>query len=94
MKGRSMIETMRRAARTISGGAPRAFAACLFVAAALGAAAQAFEVRTEKDEGGWKLVVDGRDFQVKGVVWAFTPIGENYSYDLWSKPEEIGRAHV
>lgn len=40
------------------------------------------------DDKGWKMVVDGKDFFIKGVTWSYTPIGENYSYDLWSKPDE------
>lgn len=56
--------------------------------------AQGSKVEAVKDEGGWKLVADGRDFQVKGVVWSFTPVGENYTYDLWSRPEDFIRRTI
>jgi len=56
--------------------------------------AEAFKVETVKDEKGWRLLVDGKDFQVKGVVWSFTPIGENYSYDLFTRPEDYIRRTI
>ena len=46
------------------------------------------KVTTLKDANGWKLQVNGKDHFVKGVVWGYTPIGENYAYNLWGKPEE------
>ena len=49
-------------------------------------------VSTVKDENGWKLQVDGSDYFVKGVVWEYTPKGENASYDLWDGSEEHIRA--
>lgn len=51
--------------------------------------AMANKVQVVKDENGWKLLVDGKPFFVKGVVWSYTPIGENYSYNLWEKPEDF-----
>ncbi|MEM7675708.1 MAG: hypothetical protein AAF449_06855, partial [Myxococcota bacterium] len=44
---------------------------------------------TVKDEGGWKLKVNGEDFMVFGMNWSYMPIGENYSYDFWHKPDEF-----
>lgn len=49
-------------------------------------------VTTYKDDKGWKIQVSGRDHYVKGVVWGYTPRGENYTYSLWSKPEKHIRA--
>jgi len=49
-------------------------------------------VSTVRDENGWKLQVDGRDYYVKGVVWEYTPSGENASYNLWAESEEHVRA--
>jgi hypothetical protein len=46
-------------------------------------------VRTYKDENGWKLLVNGKDYYVKGMVWSYTPRGENYTYDLWGQPDEF-----
>jgi hypothetical protein len=45
------------------------------------------KVAMQQDEGGWKLKVDGEDYFVKGIVWGYTPIGENYAYNLWAKPD-------
>jgi beta-galactosidase len=65
----------------------------LVVAFALvaGASAQAAtpHVEVHKDERGWKLVVDGRDFFVYGMNWGYQPIGTNYSYSLWAQPDAV-----
>ncbi|WP_304243578.1 glycoside hydrolase family 2 TIM barrel-domain containing protein [Gracilinema caldarium] len=50
--------------------------------------AQAQYVQTVKDSDGWRLVIDNKPVEIKGMVWAYTPIGQNYAYDLWSQPEE------
>ncbi len=41
------------------------------------------------DSSGWKLQVAGRDFLVRGMNWDYIPIGQNYSFDLWSQPEDV-----
>ncbi len=47
-------------------------------------------VKVAKDpEMGWRLLVDGEEMAVHGVVWSFVPIGENYSYSLWDQPKEL-----
>lgn len=46
-------------------------------------------VSTYQDDYGWKLKVNGDDYFVKGIVWAYTPIGENYSYNLWGHKDEF-----
>jgi beta-galactosidase/beta-glucuronidase len=53
--------------------------------------AQVDEVRTYKDGKGWKLLVNGKDYYIKGVVWRYTPIGRNYSYDLFDQPDALIR---
>ena len=45
-------------------------------------------VTTFKDADGWKLQVNGEDYYVKGVVWGYTPRGQNYAYNLWSKSDD------
>jgi hypothetical protein len=45
-------------------------------------------VKTYQDNSGWKLLVNGESYFVKGVVWGYTPIGETYSYNLWTKPDD------
>jgi len=46
------------------------------------------KVTTYHDNLGWKLRVNGQDFFVKGVVWGYTPKGENYAYNLWANTGE------
>ncbi len=41
------------------------------------------------DAGGSRLQVDGRDFMVLGMNWDYLPIGQNYTYSLWSQPDEV-----
>jgi hypothetical protein len=41
------------------------------------------------DDSGSRLQVDGRDFMVFGMNWGYMPIGQNYTYSLWTKPDEI-----
>lgn len=47
------------------------------------------KVTTYQDSKGWKLKVNGKDFYMKGVVWGYTPKNENYTYNLWSKPDHF-----
>ncbi len=47
------------------------------------------KVTTYQDENGWKLKVNGKDFYVKGMVWGYSPRGENYSYNLWGQSDEL-----
>ena len=67
----------------------------LAIALALGlplaAHAQADRVTTYKDEQGWKLQVNGQDFYVKGMVWSYTPRGQNYTYNLWAESDDFIR---
>ncbi len=52
-------------------------------------------VKTAKDpEMGWRLMVDGKPMAIHGVVWSFTPIGENYSFDLWSQSRSYIKAMI
>jgi len=46
-------------------------------------------VTTSKSDDGWRLLVNGEPFYIDGVVWSYTPIGENYTYNLWNEPEEL-----
>ena len=54
--------------------------------------AQADQVRVVSDEGGIKLLVNGEPFMVNGMNWDYFPIGTNYSYSLWSQPDDIIKA--
>ncbi|MCB9647833.1 MAG: hypothetical protein H6730_14685 [Deltaproteobacteria bacterium] len=46
-------------------------------------------VRIVHDAAGYKLQVEGRDFMVFGMNWGYMPIGQNYSYDFWAKPDDF-----
>lgn len=41
------------------------------------------QVRVQKNDDGYKLIVDGKDFMIKGMNWDYYPIGANYTYNLW-----------
>lgn len=51
--------------------------------------AQAHKVTVEKNEKGMKLEVNGKDFMVNGMNWDYFPIGTNYSYSLWTQPDDF-----
>jgi beta-galactosidase len=75
-----------------TGNASRSLAAILILSVSfLNQATAADKVTTYKDDNGWKLQVNGNDFYIKGVVWGYTPINENYTYNLWGQPDEFIR---
>ena len=49
--------------------------------------AAAEPVKVVADEQGMQLVVAGKPMMVFGMNWDYQPIGENYSYDFWGKPD-------
>jgi len=51
--------------------------------------AQVEQVSVVNDERGSKLQINGKDFFVIGMNWDYFPIGENYSYSLWTQPEDL-----
>ena len=57
-------------------------------------AVRQYTVELQQDSNGWQLLVDSEPFPIQGVVWAFTPIGENYNYELWDQPEKIIRETI
>ncbi|MBT8468897.1 MAG: hypothetical protein KJN97_09125, partial [Deltaproteobacteria bacterium] len=46
-------------------------------------------VKVHKDARGYQLLVDGKPTMVFGMNWGYMPIGQNYTYDFWSKPDEV-----
>ncbi len=69
---------------------------CLLLAAAalsmpVDSHAQAHDVITVKDDGGWRMQVDGEDYYIKGVVWGYSPRGQNYTYNLWGESDDFIR---
>ena len=63
----------------------------VFSASFAGQAHAADVVTTHKDESGWKLLVNGNDYYIKGVVWGYTPRGQNYSYNLYAESDDFIR---
>ena len=53
--------------------------------------AQVDKVTTFKDDSGWKLQVNGEDYYMKGVVWGYTPRGQNYTYNLFGQSDDFIR---
>ncbi len=60
----------------------------VFCVSVTGQAQAADVVTTRKDDSGWKLLVNGEDFYVKGVVWGYSPRGANYAYNLWDESDD------
>ncbi|MEL7536458.1 MAG: hypothetical protein AAFX44_10515 [Pseudomonadota bacterium] len=69
----------------------RLLAVALFVCAPLVVQAQVDKVTAYKDENGWKLQVNGEDYYVKGMVWSYSPRGQNYSYNLFGQSDDYIR---
>jgi len=46
-------------------------------------------VKVHKDERGYQLLIDGKPTMVFGMNWGYMPIGQNYTYDFWGKPDEV-----
>ena len=45
-------------------------------------------VRTvQNQDGGWELLVDGKQFFVKGVNWAINPPGTSFTFNLWNESD-------
>ncbi len=47
------------------------------------------EVTVHTDDRGSTLRIDGVDTMLFGMNWDYLPIGENYAYDFWSKPDPM-----
>ena len=63
-------------------------AVLLVFCAPLASHAQVDKVDVVKGADGWKLLVNGEDYYVKGVVWGYTPRGQNYTYNLFGQSDE------
>ena len=50
--------------------------------------AQVNKVDVVKSADGWRLQVDGEDYYMKGVVWGYTPRGQNYTYNLFGQTDD------
>lgn len=46
-------------------------------------------VQVVRDDSGFRLTVDDREFFVMGMNWDYFPVGTNYSFRLWDEPDDI-----
>ncbi|MEM9053049.1 MAG: hypothetical protein AAGC47_13425 [Bacteroidota bacterium] len=53
------------------------------------AKAEATDVKLVDSGDGIRLNVDGQDYFVKGMNWAYFPIGTNFNFDIWSQPDHF-----
>ena len=51
--------------------------------------AQVERVSIVNDEKGSKLQINGKDFFIIGMNWDYFPIETNYTYSLWTQPDEF-----
>ncbi|NNF05813.1 MAG: glycosidase [Candidatus Eisenbacteria bacterium] len=51
--------------------------------------AQSTVTKVVSDDDGHYITVDGEKFFVLGMNWGYIPIGTNYSFNLFSKPDDI-----
>ena len=68
------------------------FLKLLFILVLMPAFGQANKVSVDKATDGMRLKVDGKDFMINGMNWDYFPIGQNFSYSLWTKSEDIIKA--
>ena len=52
------------------------------------------KITVQKDQNGWRLFDGNKPVEVKGVVWSYTPIGETFNYDLFSKDDAFIRKMI
>ena len=63
--------------------------ACVPAHAQSGTAGVRETVHVTRDDTGTRLQVEGRDFLVRGMNWDYTPIGQNYAFDLWQQSDDM-----
>ncbi len=63
--------------------------AMFIIAASPPLTGQSHKVSVLKQSDGMTLTVDDKAFMINGMNWDYIPIGQNYSYSLWTQPEEI-----
>ena len=67
--------------------------AIILAMSSLGAAASAPypQITIVNDDEGSMMLVDGKPFMINGMNWDYFPIGTNYSYSLWTQPDNVIR---
>ena len=54
--------------------------------------AQSNTISVRKTESGFKLNVNGNDMFINGMNWDYFPVGTNFSYSLWTQPDNVIKA--
>lgn len=49
------------------------------------------QITVVNDDNGSMMLVDGKPFMINGMNWDYFPIGTNYSYSLWTQPDDVIR---
>ena len=65
------------------------FLGLLLILFSINFSAQTDKIYVESNEKGMTLQVKGKPFMINGMNWDYVPIGENYSYNFWSKPDDF-----
>ncbi len=52
------------------------------------------KITIQKDANGWRVFDGDSPIEIKGVVWAFTPIGESYNYNLFAHSDSYIRKMI
>jgi hypothetical protein len=68
------------------------FLKLLFILALMPLFGQANKVSVDKATNGMRLKVDGKDFMINGMNWDYFPIGQNFTYSLWTQSDDIIKA--
>lgn len=83
-----MLKTFLKISRRNCG---RLLAITILVCGPLATYAQVDKATTYKDENGWKILVNGDDYYIKGVVWSYSPRGQNFTYNLFGQSDDFIR---
>lgn len=51
--------------------------------------AQGDKISIDKSDSGFRIKVNGNDFMINGMNWAYDPIGTNYNYSLWTQSDDV-----
>jgi hypothetical protein len=66
--------------------------ALILLILATSAFGQAAKVSVATNTDGMKLVVNGSPMMINGMNWDYFPIGTNFTYSLWSQPDDFIRS--
>ena len=87
-----MMSSPNKSTRFVAGLCLSATVAMMLLFATTGALGQSANVEIVSDASGMRLQVAGKDFMVNGMNWDYFPIGTNYSYSLWTQPDDVIKA--